>query len=102
MKVSYPHASKRIMVFTAGCPGSGKTYCLHKVYGLQNVLMLDLDEEMKRHPAYDDLQPSKVYEDKLAYSWANEQMEKRFQNLLHEVAVGSDVAQQIVCFDGTG
>ena len=48
-------------IFMAGLPGSGKTTVLNKLYGLDNVKMLDLDTEMKLHPQYDPTQPESIY-----------------------------------------
>ena len=67
------------MIFTAGAPGSGKTYCLHSIYGLDNVTMIDLDSEMKYHPNYVDRgNNSHLYEAKASYKWADEMVEKSF------------------------
>ena len=55
--------TRPVMVFTAGAPGAGKTYTLHRLFGLENVEMLDavdmldLDSAMKRHPEYSEERP---------------------------------------------
>ena len=46
-------------IFSYGQTSSGKTYTLHRLFGLENlemldtVEMLDLDSAMRRHPEYD-------------------------------------------------
>ena len=72
----------------AGAPGAGKTYTLHRLFGLENVEMLaavdmlDLDSAMKRHPEYSEERPAELYGKIDAYNWANERVERRFQKML--------------------
>eukprot|EP00939_MAST-03C_sp_MAST-3C-sp1_P002415 g2415.t1 len=99
LKVTYG-GDRPVMVFTAGAPGSGKTFCLNKIFGLSNVsFMLDLDLVMPNHPKFDPKQPHLLYEQKAAYEWADERIEERFKDLLenHE-----KYGHKLVCFDGTG
>jgi predicted ABC-type ATPase len=86
------------MVFTAGAPGSGKTYCLHRIYGLDNITVLDLDSEIQHHPAYNPDVPEEVYADRIAYEWANRKVEQRFSRTICEHAG----KRSLVCLDGTG
>ena len=100
--ISYPNLKKPIIVFTAGAPGSGKTYSLDRIYGLGNILTLDLDEEMKNHPDFDENNPAKLYNNKIAYQWANERLEKRYQNILMSTKKNIPNDHAILCIDGTG
>lgn len=100
LRVSYP-TSRPVIVFTAGAPGSGKTFSLNNIYGLNNIdMMLDLDLVMPDHPHYDASAPHKVYEEKSAYEWANERIEETFVKEVLEGHEKNDL--QLVCFDGTG
>ena len=99
------------MVFTAGAPGSGKTYTLHKIFGLDRVDMLDLDAVMPRHPDYDPCRPEALYTQPDAYTWADAQVEERFQSILRkpyiDLSVGDEPTRagstaRFVCVDGTG
>ena len=91
------------MIFTAGAPGSGKTYCLHSIYGLDNVTMIDLDSEMKYHPNYVDRgNNSHLYEAKASYKWADEMVEKSFQKILRKPPTARSGATTLTCLDGTG
>ena len=99
-------SKKPVMVFTAGAPGSGKTHCLNRIFGLENVdLTLDLDLVMPQHELYNKEHPHLVYEQKQAYDWANQQIEERFKDLLKDRRTtqppGHDLPN-LVCFDGTG
>ena len=89
------------MIFTAGAPGSGKTYTLHHLFGLDNVNMLDLDTVMPHHPEFDAAHKEKLYTRKDAYDWANEQVELRFKQLCN-YPFYADGRGKVVCFDGTG
>ena len=67
--------TRPVMVFTkAGAPGAGKTCTLHRLFGLENVEMLDavdmldLDSAMKRHPEYSEERPAELYGKIDAYS----------------------------------
>ena len=102
LQISYPSSFRPVVIFTAGAPGSGKTYCLHSIYGLENVTMIDLDSEMKFHPNYVDRgNNSHLYEAKASYKWADEMVEKSFQKILAKppTTVGSGA---LTCLDGTG
>ena len=98
------------MVFTAGAPGSGKTYTLHRLYGLHNLEMLDLDRMMPQHPHYDASCPEALYARQDAYNWANERVETRFQEVCrqpwHDAGRDNDSERarngRFICFDGTG
>ena len=93
-------------IFMAGLPGSGKTTVLNKLYGLDNVKMLDLDTEMKLHPQYDPTQPESIYSDPEAYQWANTKVEERFQSIikLRRPGCGADRGplHRLIAIDGTG
>ena len=99
--------TRPVMVFTAGAPGAGKTYTLHRLFGLENVEMLDavdmldLDSAMKRHPEYSEERPAELYGKIDAYNWANERVERRFQKMLRQPRK-EDGRGRFVCFDGTG
>mmetsp|Transcript_31072 Transcript_31072/g.93305 ORF Transcript_31072/g.93305 Transcript_31072/m.93305 type:complete len:276 (-) Transcript_31072:24-851(-) len=99
--------TRPVMVFTAGAPGAGKTYTLHRLFGLENlemldaVEMLDLDSAMKRHPEYDAADAAALYSRNDAYQWANERVERKFQQTLKNPFHG-DGRGRVVCFDGTG
>ena len=89
----------------AGIPGSGKTRIIEKRFGLlrdtggsshEGTLILDLDREMRAHPAYDPEARHTVYGVKGAYEWADERVEERFQE-----AIQSPLLTRIV-MDGTG
>ena len=97
LKIRYG-ANVPIMVFTAGAPGSGKTFCLNKIFGLENIdLTLDLDLVMPHHPDFDSDEPHVLYEQEQAYDWANKEIERKFLNVLQN---RKDFG--LVCFDGTG
>ena len=98
LRVTYPHSVRPTMVFTAGCPGSGKTYCLHEIYGLENLVMIDLDVAIQQHQDYDPKDPKRIYASKVAYEWADQAVERRFQLALREIEHGP----RLICVDGTG
>ena len=93
--------TRPVMVFTAGAPGSGKTYTLHRLYGLGNLELLDLDVVMKEHPQYNAQQPEALYAKRAAYDWSNRHVETRFQHLCQAPRHSNGVGR-LVCFDGTG
>jgi predicted ABC-type ATPase len=84
------------MIFTAGIPGAGKTYVLHQLLGLGNITLLDLDTAIIKHPTYDPKKPEAAYQT-IAYQWANDQVEKMFDEVLQKPA-----EHKLVAFDGTG
>ena len=71
----FPADQPSRMVFMAGMPGSGKTTAINRLFGLQNVLLLDLDAEMRDHPQYDPDDRAAVYDLPDAYQWANHLIE---------------------------
>ena len=99
--------TKPVMVFTAGAPGAGKTYTLHRLFGLETiemldtVEMLDLDTVMKSHDEFDETAPAALYGRNDAYQWANAKVERKFQTILRKPR-HVDGRGRIVCFDGTG
>eukprot|EP00935_MAST-01C_sp_MAST-1C-sp1_P002473 g2473.t1 len=90
-------SSKSRMIFTAGVPGAGKTFVLHQLRALGNVTVLDLDNAIMEHPSFNPANPASVYDDTLAYEWANEQVERMFDRVLDNVQ-----KHRLVAFDGTG
>lgn len=82
-------------IFTAGIPGSGKSYALKYLFGLEASRILDLDDEMLKHPGYDAARPAAIYEDKAAYEWADAALETRLQSLLLD-------PPEVWGMDGTG
>ena len=94
--------TRPVMVFTAGVPGSGKTYVLNRLYGLDSLEMLDLDAVMPEHPRFDPNHPELLYEQKAAYDWADERIEERFQQLCRTPRYSSTGLGRMVCLDGTG
>ena len=103
LRVSYPDAAaarKPVAVFTAGAPGSGKTYCLHSIYDASTVETIDLDIAMTQHERFDAEHPEALYAERVAYDWANTKVEERFQEVLSgETGVKRS---PITCVDGTG
>ena len=99
VRISYPSAAPSVCVFTAGAPGSGKTTALQSIYGLRNVMLIDLDEAIKLHTEYDAKHPARVYEKKINYEWANELVERRFQQAIAAPATNRPA---VICVDGTG
>eukprot|EP00471_Norrisiella_sphaerica_P001128 CAMPEP_0184484558 /NCGR_PEP_ID=MMETSP0113_2-20130426/6265_1 /TAXON_ID=91329 /ORGANISM="Norrisiella sphaerica, Strain BC52" /LENGTH=315 /DNA_ID=CAMNT_0026865593 /DNA_START=643 /DNA_END=1590 /DNA_ORIENTATION=+ len=89
------HGDRDVMIFTVGLPGAGKTTVLHRSYGLNNMVIIDLDHEIKAHPRYDPKNPASVYTDLEAYKWANDRVEEKFCELLVH-------RQALVAVDGTG
>ena len=103
LRISYPDAAaerKPVAVFTAGAPGSGKTYCLHSMYDASTVETIDLDIAMTQHEQFDVEHPEALYASRVAYDWANAKVEERFQEVLRGEA-GVERAP-ITCIDGTG
>lgn len=90
--------SRPTAIFTAGAPGSGKTYTVHRLLGLDQVEMIDLDKAIKNHPDFCVEQPKKVYEKVEAYEWADARVEELFQAALVR---GANEPVRI-CIDGTG
>jgi hypothetical protein len=88
---------KPTFIFTLGLPGSGKTAALKKRWGLENLTILDLDLEMRKHPKYDPQNRSSVYDDPDAYVWANAEVQKRLDGLCT-----SRPLVPLVALDGTG
>ena len=90
-----------------GRPGRGQDPPSHRLFGLENVEMLDavdmldLDSAMKRHPEYSEERPAELYGKIDAYNWANERVERRFQKMLRQPRK-EDGRGRFVCFDGTG
>lgn len=85
-------------VFTVGVPGAGKSYVLDRVYGWwRDRVLLDLDDEIKRHELYDPLAPHLVYDSAEAYAWADARVAARFTNALRE-----RVPRRLLVMDGTG
>jgi len=85
----------RQVVFTLGVPGSGKTFCLRRRYDFAKISLVDLDEEMKKHPRYDAEHPSILYKDPDAYRWANDRTQERYESLLRN-------RHPLIAVDGTG
>jgi len=85
------------MIFTAGLPGSGKTFALKQRYGLENLVMLDLDVIMKEHPDFDPAEPARIYSERSAYAWADDRLQEEFEGILKR-----DPQPPLVAFDGTG
>ena len=98
LAISYPAQDRPVMTFMAGVPGAGKTYSLNQLFGLSSVEMIDLDTVMEEHPHYDPRRPEKLYENKMAYEWANKRIESRFV----EVVKNPSLAGPHTCLDGTG
>ena len=46
--------------------------------------------------------PAKLYNNKIAYQWANERLEKRYQNILMSTKKNIPNDHAILCIDGTG
>ena len=57
---------------------------------------------MKNHPDFDENNPAKLYNNKIAYQWANERLEKRYQNILMSTKKNIPNDHAILCIDGTG
>jgi predicted kinase len=85
-------------VFTCGVPGAGKTYVLDRVFGFWgDRCVLDLDDEIKLHPAYDPTRAHEIYASREAYEWADARVGRRF-----EEALQAHVARRLIVYDGTG
>ena len=85
------------MIFMAGLPGSGKTTAIKKLYGLDNVELLDIDVEMIEHPAYNVDDRAAVYALPGAYEWADRKVGERLRCILGAVS-----PPPLVVLDGTG
>ena len=86
------------MIFTAGAPGSGKTYVLHKLFGLDSLHHLDLDAAMRGHPNFG----LGVYDRRSAYDWADMEVERQFVDALERRGPLADCGTTTICVDGTG
>eukprot|EP00967_Tisochrysis_lutea_P132225 scaffold230634_cov36-Tisochrysis_lutea.AAC.2 len=86
----------RLAVFMAGLPAAGKSDLAHRRYGGERTCLLDLDDEIRGHPAFDAQNPHRVYYNAAAYDWADNRVEEMFQLALHD----SSLSTLIV--DGTG
>jgi len=89
----------RVAVFMIGLPGSGKSRIISNRYGVLNTtVVLDLDQEMFMHPAYDPADPDRLYlaHGRAAYKWADDRVEARFNE-----ALGDRRVKRLV-IDGTG
>lgn len=84
------------MIFTCGLPGSGKTSQLKNLYDLEDIKILDLDREMKRHRRFDPADPTALYDNAEAYAWADARVEAQFQDCLRSRE------PPLVAVDGTG
>lgn len=85
-RFSIEYCGRPVVVFTAGAPGSGKSYTLHHLFGLERVTeMIDLDSVMPEHPHYDAAHPAALYDQHAAYKWADERVELKFQGALTSV-----------------
>lgn len=85
-------------VFTCGVPAAGKTHILNRVFGWwSDRLMIDLDDEIERHPQYDPLEPHRIYELREAYEWADARVAERFAKALE-----ARVPRRLLVYDGTG
>lgn len=80
----------------AGLPAAGKSDLAHRRYGGERTCLLDLDDEIRGHPAFDAQNPHRVYYNAAAYDWADNRVEEMFQLALHD----SSLSTLIV--DGTG
>lgn len=96
-----PHVSnlQKRCIFAAGLPASGKSFALYELFekcvSRDEIAVLDLDREIRAHPAYDENNPTAVYDAEGAYEWANARMQQKYEKLL-----SSNVPQIII--DGTG
>ena len=91
---SLNHSCSQV-VFTLGIPGAGKSFCLRRRYDFSKIALVDLDEEMKKHPKYDATHPSLLYKDPEAYRWANDRTQERYEMLLRR-------RHPLIAVDGTG
>jgi len=76
----------KTVYFTAGAPGSGKSYVT--AMRLPNLVVVDCDKHKAAHPDYDPKNPGALH------AWSSEQATKEFFNRL--AGAGSFI------FDGTG
>ena len=88
---------KPTFILTLGLPGSGKTYSLKRRFGLEHLIILDLDKEMLQHPDYDPEDAAKIYDDPNAYAWANDAVQSRLDDLCSRAPL-----PPLVALDGTG
>ena len=79
----------------SGCPGSGKTHALHKVYDLANVEILDLDQVIKQHRDYKKSDAHLIYMEKTAYNWADSKIEELFKFVLEKESKSRNSNRQI-------
>ena len=104
--INITYNNQNVAVFTAGAPGSGKTYTINRLFGLDQFTVLDLDLAMKNHPEFNIDDPktmyksSKVGKDSKAYIWADEVVEENFQRYLKDGSGGGGDVRILV--DGTG
>jgi len=70
---------RRLAIFMAGLPASGKTELAYRRYGGPAARVLDLDEEIRTHPTFDPEKPHRIYSNPEAYTWADARMEDAFQ-----------------------
>lgn len=88
-------AIARRVVFSLGLPASGKTTCLRRRFACEKAALIDLDEEIKKHPSYNRNDKASVYDNKEAYDWANDCVQRRFQYLMK-------MNSPLIAIDGTG
>ena len=96
----------RVAVFMIGLPGSGKSRVIAYRYTLDRAkreplgttTVLDLDNEIVRHPQYDPNDPDRLYLDQgqEAYKWADARVEAQFLESLNSAHIKRLVV------DGTG
>lgn len=86
--------SRRVAVFLAGLPGSGKTRIVQSLFS--GATVLDLDAEMRRHKRFDPANPALIYEEQGVYDWADALIERKFQTAIRDTSVVELV------LDGTG
>jgi hypothetical protein len=105
LNITY-NPSRPTAIFTAGAPGSGKTWVVHQLFGgLDSLHHLDLDCVMRGHRDYASLSScAELYSRESAYNWADGEVERRFAAAL---AAGGGVAgaenrTTTICLDGTG
>ena len=97
--INISYLKRPTVIFTAGAPGSGKTYTVNRLFGLDNVEMIDLDKAISKHPEFQIDAPRKVYEKAEAYRWADERVEEMYAAALQRGAAQEGVK---ICVDGTG
>jgi predicted kinase len=105
IKISFPKPHPTV-VFTAGAPGSGKTFVVHNLFDLNSFRAhLDLDHAMRQHPLFDPLDQTKLYSKldsisgkREAYLWADARIEEEFRALVQQ----SPSNDMRLLVDGTG